>query len=157
MTSDRAVARAADVGPGRCPRPGGISGSMKCGAALGLALGVLVAGAGGVGAEISVPSALELELQDVILEPDAERARFRFIAPALAGEGAPGYDDVLDDFAYLCAVYALPALEANGWRATEIVISLADRAVVFGQANPEAVQYFEAFRIENDSCFWEGF
>ena len=37
-----------------------------------------------------------------------------------------------------------------------IVISLADRVTEFGVSDPEATQFFEAFRLSNDTCIWEG-
>jgi hypothetical protein len=40
---------------------------------------------------------------------------------------------------------------------SQIIISLEDRPVPFGEADPEAVQYFEAFRVENGACIWEVF
>jgi len=33
-----------------------------------------------------------------------------------------------------------------------IVISMMDRPVVFGTSDPNATQFFEAFRIKEDSC-----
>ena len=39
----------------------------------------------------------------------------------------------------------------------QIVISLSDRAVPFGESAPDVVQFFESYRIENDICVWEMF
>ena len=38
----------------------------------------------------------------------------------------------------------------------QIVISLMDRLVDFGATNPDATQFFEAYRIEDGTCIWEG-
>ena len=52
---------------------------------------------------------------------------------------------------------ALPALGANGWAPTEVVVALSDREVPFGQPDPEAVQFFEGFRIEDGACIAQAF
>ena len=83
-------------------------------------------------------------------------ARFRLVVPGLGGEGA-AYDDMARDFAWLCASLALPALDANGWAPTEVVIALSDREVPFGQPDPEAVQFFEGFRIADGACIGQAF
>ena len=83
-------------------------------------------------------------------------ARFRLVVPGLGGEGA-AYEDVAGDFAWLCESLALPALAANGWAPTEVVIALSDREVAFGKADPEAVQFFEGFRIEGGTCIGQAF
>ena len=83
-------------------------------------------------------------------------ARFRLVVPGLGGEGA-SYEDVAADFAWLCDSLALPALDANGWAPTEVVIALSDREVPFGQPDSEAVQFFEGFRIEGGTCIGQVF
>ncbi|WP_210530344.1 DUF6497 family protein [Rubellimicrobium arenae] len=83
-------------------------------------------------------------------------ARFRLLVPGLGGEGA-SYDDVAGDFAWLCESLALPALDANGWRPVEVVIALSDREVAFGATDPEAVQFFEGFRIDDGTCIGQAF
>lgn len=71
------------------------------------------------------------------------------------GDGTP--DQTLADLTALCESFALPRIPATGPMPQQIVISLADRPVPFGQADPEATQFFEAFRPENGRCVWEGF
>jgi hypothetical protein len=88
--------------------------------------------------------------------PTGGLARFRLVVPGLGGEGAD-YDAVAGDFAWLCAELALPALAANGWTPTEVVIALSDRETAFGVLDPEAVQFFEGFRIENGACVPQAF
>ncbi|MBP1804796.1 DUF6497 family protein [Rubellimicrobium aerolatum] len=83
-------------------------------------------------------------------------ARFRLVVPGLGGEGA-GYDAVAGDFGWLCEAMALPALAANGWAPAEVVVALSDREVAFGAADPEAVQFFEGFRIEDGTCVPQAF
>jgi hypothetical protein len=83
-------------------------------------------------------------------------ARFRLVVPGLGEEGA-AYEDVAGDFAWLCESLALPALDANGWAPTEVVISLSDREVPFGETDPEAVQFFEGFRVADGTCIAQAF
>lgn len=88
--------------------------------------------------------------------PTGGLARFRLVVPGLGGQGAD-YDAVAGDFAWLCAELALPALAANGWTPTEVVIALSDRETAFGVLDPDAVQFFEGFRIENGACVPQAF
>lgn len=104
---------------------------------------------------IAVPSGREVRFLDVITDapgPSGRPARFRFIAPAAArGE------DWSADMQALCDGYALPRTAAMAPPPSRIIIALADRAVPFGQSAPDAVQFFESYRIEDDSCIWEIF
>jgi hypothetical protein len=88
--------------------------------------------------------------------PPAGLARFRLVVPNLGAEGA-AFEDVAGDFLWLCEAVALPALQANGWTATEVVVSLSDRETEFGAASPEAVQFFEGFRISDGTCVPQAF
>ena len=106
-----------------------------------------------------VPSGTQMTLQEVLVDKvgDEDWVRFRFVAPAIdAGNSdAPGYDDLEADFPHLCTTLALPYLQKYELSAQKIVISLSDRAVEFGRADPDATQYFEQFRAENGDCIWE--
>ena len=108
---------------------------------------------------IDVPSGQVIDLQEVLVEDMGEETwlRFRFIAPQIAeGPDAIAYDLAAPDMEHLCAVVALPYMIEHALVGQVIVVSLADRAVEFGAADPEATQYFEAFRAQNDTCIWEG-
>ncbi len=101
----------------------------------------------------ALPSGLSVSLQEVRFE---ERlARFRFVAPELGAEGR-SYIDVRGDFPWLCEKMILPALPA-GNAVEEVVISLADRPVVFGEMTPGALQFFEAFKLRDGACDREEF
>ena len=103
--------------------------------------------------DVSVPSGRAVSFLDVITNApgaDGATARFRFVAPGLqAGEDASA------DMQALCDSYALPRIEGMVPAPQQIVIVLSDRAVPFGEAAPEAVQFFEAYRPENGACIWE--
>lgn len=104
----------------------------------------------------AVPSGLSVRLHEVLFTDTT--ARFRFIAPDVARElNAVAYADIADDFAYLCSQNAVPALEKAQRSVDEIVISIADRVTEFGQADPDATQFFEAFTVENATCIWKEF
>lgn len=89
--------------------------------------------------------------------PAGLTARFRFLAPQIGANGNISAEEALEDMAYLCDAYALPRLAEIGPLPAEVIISLADRPLDFGATDPEAVQYFEAFRIEDGACEWELF
>ncbi|WP_367313248.1 DUF6497 family protein [Aestuariibius insulae] len=107
-------------------------------------------------AVLDVPSGQEVMLFDLVLEPETKVARFRFLAPSIGTAGL-SFTDMERDFPHLCSAYALPALEANGWEAEKIVISLSDRETPFGETVPNVIQFFEAFAIEEATCLWEPF
>lgn len=122
-----------------------------------LALAALIAPA--VSSEaIAVPSGQTVTFHDMIWGepgPAGLTMRFRFIAPQIAGE--IGYDEAEPDMAFLCESYALPRLSAQGPSVNQIIISLSDQPVPFGEMAPEVVQFFEAYRPEGTACIWEGF
>ena len=106
----------------------------------------------------AVPSGLSIQLQEYFVEPQPDGAfwaRFRFVAPALA-EGVV-FERIEQDFPVLCAAVALPKLTEQGQAVDQVVVSLASQPVAFGSADPSVIQYFEAFRVENGRCIWEGF
>ncbi len=109
----------------------------------------------------ALPSGIKAELQEMFLDikPDGQLtyARFRFVAPGLTGEGAPDYEARLGDMDVLCRDYALPHVAVTPDPVDVIVISLADRAIEFGVADPEATQFFESYSIENGACIWGDF
>lgn len=124
----------------------------------GMAASILLAAGGCEGAPpaddaLAVPSGRKVEFLDVITNaPGAEgaTARFRFVAPSLtAGEDASA------DMEALCNGYALPKIGGMVPEPQQIIIVLADRAVPFGEAAPEAVQFFEAYSVLDGSCMWE--
>ncbi|SFQ96292.1 DUF6497 family protein [Poseidonocella sedimentorum] len=123
-------------------------------AAIGGILWGMAATADGEEEALAVPSGQFLQVSEVIDEPlpsGGLRSRWRFVAPGMT---STTFARLEPDFAHLCEHLALPALRARGLRPTEIVISIADRDVVFGVSDPEAVQFFEAFRVEGGRCQW---
>lgn len=115
----------------------------------------------GDGVPIAVPSGQLVTLQDVIWNvpgPEGLTLRFRFVAPQIARQGGTvDYATATGDMLHLCQTYALPQVSALGPMPTQIIISLSDRALPFGEAAPEATQFFEAFGIQDGTCIWEMF
>lgn len=107
-----------------------------------------------------VPSGQPVSLSEVLVDAVGAEAwvRFRFIAPDIAREaGSVSYADAEADFQSLCDAVALPYIAEYDLGADVIVVSLMDRPVPFGTTDPEATQFFEAFRPGPDGCVWEAF
>jgi hypothetical protein len=107
--------------------------------------------------DITVPSGLDVRLFDVILEDTQQLARFRFVAPAIGGATPIAFSEVADDFQYLCDALVIPGLDANGWDAKEVVISLASQELPFGTTSAEIAQYFQPFSVQDNTCIWEDY
>ncbi|MEZ5777977.1 MAG: DUF6497 family protein [Paracoccaceae bacterium] len=114
-----------------------------------------------MGGEIAVPSGQVVTYQDTISTapgPGGLVIRFRFVAPAIARDGGTVTPEVAqEDMEFLCRTYALPRLSETGPVPDQVVISLADRELPFGEASPDATQFFEAYRVEGATCIWEAF
>lgn len=112
-------------------------------------------------APIPVPSGQTVILQDVIWnEPGAEglTVRFRFVAPAIARDGGTvPFETAVWDMLALCQTYVLPRIAETGPTPAQVIVSMSDIPVDFGEAVPEATQFFEAYSIEDGNCIWEAF
>lgn len=107
------------------------------------------------GMAVEVPSGREVKVLDVISDlhgPAGATARFRFVVPGLKPE-----DDASADMQALCDSYALPRTDGMVPAPQQIVITFADRAVPFGEAAPDAVQFFEAYTPKDGTCIWDMF
>lgn len=110
---------------------------------------------------VEVPSGQQVEYVEVIRDARGPRGltwRFRFVAPAIKRKGTDeDFSRTAADMDHLCAHFALPRLPALEPRPNQIIISLSDRPVEFGTANPEITQFFEAYKVEAGTCIWDGF
>lgn len=110
---------------------------------------------------IEVPSGQKVTLLDVINNvPGSEglTARFRFLAPGIAREGGTvDAETAALDMDHLCQAYALPRISSLGPTPQQIVISMSDRDVPFGETRPDATQLFNAYSIVDGACVWEMF
>ncbi len=104
---------------------------------------------------VTLPSGRVVQVLDVITNApgnEGATARFRFVVPGLSQD-----EDWSADMQALCDTHALPRIEGMVPAPQQIVISLSDRAVPFGEAAPDAVQFFEVYRPEDGACIWEMF
>jgi hypothetical protein len=108
----------------------------------------------------TLPSGQTVELREVLIDSvGTERwLRFRFLAPEIAREtGRITYEEAAPDMDLLCNGLAVDYLKENALTADKIAISLSDRDVVFGAADPEATQFFELYSFQDGTCVWEAF
>lgn len=127
--------------------------------ALACAVALLIAEApSAVAAPIPLPSGHSAELIEAMWDDSAGAGtdlRLRFLSSDLS----PGteFQDVEIDLAMLCDAVALPILAETGRDVGQIVISLSDRPVPFGETDPGATQHFDTFRPESGACIWDGY
>jgi hypothetical protein len=113
------------------------------------------------GAGIALPSGREVAFHDAIWGepgPAGLTVRFRFLEADLAKvvEAAP-YDELEADMHYLCETYALERISNIGPQPSTVMVSISDRPVAFGEADPEVTQIFEAYAPVDGTCVWEEF
>jgi hypothetical protein len=109
------------------------------------------------GEVIAVPSGRELSLIDIVTNapgPAGATARFRFLAPGLTSEDV---EASAADMQAACDDFAIERIDGMVPEPQQIIISFASQAVPFGEAAPDAVQFFESYRPENGVCVWEAF
>lgn len=109
---------------------------------------------------VPVPSGQLVVLNEVLIDdsPGETWLRFRFLAPQIAATGGDiDNETATTDMDHLCDHLVLPYLTKYALEPSRIVISLSDRDVPFGASAPDATQFFEAYRLENARCIWEGF
>lgn len=108
---------------------------------------------------LPVPSGQPVHLSDVLLDdnPGELWVRFRFVAPKIGYTvGRIGYDVASADMEHLCQTLAIAYVAKYELEPARVVISLSDRPTEFGQSTPGATQFFEAYRLEESQCIWEG-
>ena len=114
----------------------------------------------GAGPAIAVPSGTEVHWIDTITDtqgPDGLTLRFRFLAPGIGGRQPLDPEMASMDMDALCKDFALPRISDMGPQPAQVVISLSDRVVPFGETDEEAVQFFQAYSIVDGACDWEMF
>ena len=118
------------------------------------------AGEAGEGAPVPVPSGEEVHWIETIRDsqgPAGLTLRFRFLAPGIGGGPPISQEAAQADMQALCDGFALSRVPETGPKPAQIIISLSDRLVPFGETDDDAVQYFEAYSIEDGACVWELF
>jgi hypothetical protein len=113
------------------------------------------------GVPVEVPSGQQVAYVDTIQNERSVAGlayRFRFLAPGISRDGGTVSEEAAQaDMQALCDSFALPRLPSTGPVPEQIIISLSDRPVAFGEPAPEATQFFEGYRIEAGKCVWELF
>lgn len=108
---------------------------------------------------ITVPSGQVVTLLGVITDvagPYGLTARFRFLAPGIAREGGTvDAETAAQDMDFLCQTYALAKIASTGPQPAQIVISMSDVDVPFGETRPEATQLFNSYSIADGTCVWD--
>ena len=108
------------------------------------------------------PSGVQIDLHEALFEPvgvtaaTARTLRLRYLAPAISDPETVGFDTIEADFEWLCARDGLDFRAQSAPMVERIIVSIASAPVVFGETAPNVVQYFDAFRVENAACIWEG-
>lgn len=126
--------------------------SFLCAASLTLASGPLAAA--------DVPSGQEVILHEVLVDAqeDTTYLRFRFLAPQIATDKARlDFEVVGQDMMHLCETVALSYMTEYALKGDAIVISFMNRVTEFGQSDPDTIQFFESFRLQNGACIWDEF
>lgn len=162
------TARAASAAPAAPAGGGPIAGCRGCGftqitaatfAIFGCA-GALAAADAPMGSPLTVPSGQAVFLDQVLQDETLGELwlRFRFIAPEIAREnGVFDLDRAAADMGHLCDTIALSYLDSHDLQPNRIAISLSDRVVPFGNADPAATQFFELYSADTNTCIWEAF
>ncbi len=118
--------------------------------------GARPAAADDTAAPVPVPSGQAVTYLDTVHDapgPEGLAIRFRFLAPAIARDGGTvTAEQASGDMLALCRGFALPRIAVTGPQPSQIIVSLSDRPVPFGQADPEATQFFEAYSIRDGDC-----
>lgn len=112
--------------------------------------------------DIALPSGAKVAFLDAIWEepgPAGVTARFRFIDPSLGARltGSTAFQTLQPDTAFLCENIALEQIAGHDPAPAQIIISISDRAIVFGDPDPSVKQVFEAYSIQGSDCIWEAF
>lgn len=109
--------------------------------------------------EEGIPSGFDYRLQEELSDvmPDGQRVlRLRYVAEQIGSEGG-AYEAVSDDFAVLCMRDALQRAQSASDPFAQVVVSLSSKESKFGVFDPNVIQYFEAFTVQNNTCILEAF
>lgn len=110
------------------------------------------------GKAIPVPSGQKVWWVDVIhtaAGPDGLTYRFRFLAPQIGGASPLSPEVALIDIEALCNGWVAPRLPKPAPEPEQVIVSLSDKVVAFGEPAPDVVQYFDSFSVEDGKCVWE--
>ncbi|WP_295534999.1 DUF6497 family protein [uncultured Thioclava sp.] len=110
------------------------------------------------GKAIAVPSGQKVWWVDVIHTaqgPLGLTYRFRFLAPQIGGLSPLSPEIALADIEALCNSWVAPRIARPAPEPSEVVVSLSDRIVPFGEVDHTAIQYFDTFLVDKGKCEWQ--
>jgi hypothetical protein len=84
-------------------------------------------------------------------EPAAQMV-MRLIAPQIGAEDGPGFEAALADMDWLCETHAAPLAALPYAQGETVIVNLMDRPLPRGATDPDAVQYFQTYRIADGTC-----
>ncbi len=162
------TARAASAAPAAPAGGGPIAGCRGCGfplisAAIFALTGCvlpLAANSQTTDEFFTVPSGQAVKLAEVLQDETLGELwlRFRFIAPKIAHKEASfEINRMTADMDHLCDTVALSYVRDHQLHPERIAISMSDRLVPFGDADPSATQFFELYSLDAATCIWEAF
>ena len=154
----------AEAGCGAVPAGGAPNGGRDCALIPGIVLAAALLAALPSGAARAAGDAVlpesgydDLVFHDTIpREDDTAPWRFRFVLPDLGGPGR-SFDDVSATMMALCERVVVPRLGDRAGEGDRVVVTLMREPVDFGSTDPQSVQFFEAYRLEDGRCIWEFF
>ncbi len=118
----------------------------------------LPAGTTRAGEQIKVPSGIDVSLHEILADDLMGELwlRFRYVAPRIGKNvGKVTFDIAVIDIDWLCQNEAVPYVQAKALEPARVVVSMSDREMEFGTPDPEATQFFGAYRLQDDRCIWE--
>ncbi|KEP70823.1 hypothetical protein DL1_13475 [Thioclava dalianensis] len=112
------------------------------------------------GKAIPVPSGQKVWWIDVIHSAQGANGltyRFRFLAPQIGGPSPLSPEIALADIESLCNSWVAARLAKPAPGPVDVVVSLSDRIVPFGEVDHEATQYFDTYSVDKGKCEWQFF
>ena len=108
--------------------------------------------------DLAVPSGQIVTLDEQLVVPPENRILYLgFTAPSIGGDYAVTFDRASLDMDQLCEVVGIPEagrLIGEGMRIDEVVIRLMERLIPYGEVDPDAAQYLNAYDISGGNCVW---
>lgn len=127
--------------------------SILCLLIAGFAAGTAAASSTGA-SEFGVPSDNQTYLHEAMVDAQTEPSslRLRFVQPSLSA--GFDYSDVSDDLFALCQAQFRGEVAQNVAEMGQVIVSIANKEVPFGETNPDVVQVFEVFHLGDAGCEW---
>ncbi|WGI20620.1 DUF6497 family protein [Amylibacter sp. IMCC11727] len=108
--------------------------------------------------DLTVPSGQIVTLDEqLVVPPDNRILYLGFTAPSIGGDYAVTFDRASQDMDQLCEAVGIPEagrLIGEGLRIDEVVIRLMERLIPYGEVDPDAAQFLNAYDISGGNCVW---